>query len=55
VQDACILVSMLLQLGMTAQGIGKSLSDVSIISAVVRHLDTTDNNGQYLPKGAPTV
>ena len=55
VQDACIMVSMLLQLGMTAQGIGKSLSDVSIISAVVRHLDTTDNNGQYLPKGALVV
>jgi hypothetical protein len=34
-QDACVLVSLLLQLGMTAPDIGKSLSDVSIISAVV--------------------
>ena len=34
-QDACVLVSLLLQLGMSAAEIGKSLSDVSIISAVV--------------------
>jgi hypothetical protein len=34
-QDACILVSMLLQHGVPARDIGKSLSSVSIISAVV--------------------
>ena len=45
-QDACVLVSLLLQLGMTAPDIGKSLSDVSIISAVVAVLDTNGNNGQ---------
>jgi len=45
-QDACVLVSLLLQLGMTAPDIGKSLSDVSIISAVAAVLDTNGNNGQ---------
>ena len=34
-QDACVMVSLLLQLGMTAPEIGKSLSTASIISAVV--------------------
>jgi len=35
VQDACVLVSLLLQHGATPRDISKSLSDVTAISAVV--------------------
>lgn len=34
-QDACVLISMLLQHGETIESIGKSLSGASIVSAIV--------------------